>query len=623
MSVSVSAPSLVGRTIDKRYVVREHLADGGMGSVYVALDERLDREVALKIMRPDLARDQDFVRRFRREARSAARLTHPNVVAVTDQGADDDFVFLAMELVRGQTLRQLIRRDAPLPVREALEFTEGILRALDAAHQAGLVHRDVKPENVLIGAHGVKVADFGLARAVTTDTLTGDSDVLLGTAAYLAPEQVVSGRADERSDVYATGLLLFEMLTGEKAFPGDSPINVAYQHVHGTMPRPSDAVPSVPSSVDDLVLRSTAKDPDERPANAGTMLHELHLTRDRLGATVLDETPRSRQPGRTDDHVTGPLIADSTQRIGRGEPPAIDPVRRHRRRWLAGLLVAVLLLAGGLGAWAFTAGPLGKVAIPTTAGKKQGGAVDAIQRAGLHARVTQVFSEKVARGVVVSASPGAGDEVRKNSTVTLTVSKGAERYAVPLVVGRSEAAARRALTKAHLQVGKVTQAYDEKIATGEVARIDPAGGSSQKPGTTVDLVISRGKQPIEITDVTSQPKATAEQTLTDAGFTVKFGPAQHSDTVAAGDVISQNPPNGTGHKGDEIQLVVSEGPVMVTVPKVVGMSAGAAKDKLEGLGFKVKTSYPLLIPVLFQVQGQSVNADTQAPKGSTITIDVV
>lgn len=623
MSVSVSAPSLVGRTIDKRYVIREHLADGGMGSVYVALDERLDREVALKIMRPDLARDEEFVRRFRREARSAARLTHPNVVAVTDQGSDDDFVFLAMELVRGQTLRQVIRRDAPLPVREALDFTEGIVRALDAAHQAGLVHRDVKPENVLIGAHGVKVADFGLARAVTTDTVTGDSDVLLGTAAYLSPEQVESGRADERSDVYATGLLLFEMLTGEKAFPGDSPINVAYQHVHGTMPRPSDAVPTVPPAVDDLVRRSTAKNPDDRPANAGAMLHELHLTRDRLGSVALDQVPRPQSPDFTDDHETGPLDPDSTQQIGRGGPPPTGRTGRRRWPWIAGLLVLVLLVAGGLGAWAFTAGPLGKVSVPTVAGKKQGRAVDAVQHAGLHARVNQVFSEKVPRGVVVSASPGAGDEARKNSTVTLTVSKGAERYTVPSVVGKSEAGARTAITDAHLRVGKVTRAYDEKVANGKVARVTPDGGSAQKPRTDVDLVISKGQQPIDIADVTGQPKADARQTLTDAGFTVKFGAAQHSDTVPAGDVISQDPPNGTGHKGDEIQLVVSKGPVMVTVPKVVGMSSGAAKEKLESLGFQVKTSYPLLVPVLFQVQGQSVKANTRAPKGSTITIDVV
>ncbi len=594
-----------------------------MGSVYIALDERLDREVALKIMRPDLARDSDFVARFRREARSAARLAHPNVVAVTDQGADDDYVFLAMELVRGQTLRQLIRRDAPLPVRTALDMTEGILRALDAAHQAGLVHRDVKPENVLVGAHGVKVADFGLARAVTTDTVTGDSDVLLGTAAYLSPEQVEFGQADERTDVYATGLLLFEMLTGEKAFPGDSPINVAYQHVHGATPVPSDTVSTVPAAVDDLVLRAAATSPQDRPANAGVMLHELHLTRDRLDALDLDQTPRPRATVPADDHDTGPMEAESTQHIDAGGPPR--RARRTGRRWpwVAAILACVLLVAGGLGAWAFTAGPYGQVQVPTVAGKPQGRAVDAIQQAGLHAQVTKVFSEKVARGVVVSTDPGQGNDARKKSTVMLTVSKGPERYTVPSVVGRSSAAARATIKKAHLKVGTVSQAYDEKTPKGKVVRVAPDAGSSQKPGSKVDVVVSKGKQPITIDDVTGQSRDEAKQTLTDAGFKVTFGPQQHSDTVAKGSIISQSPADGTGHKGDTIQLVVSKGPVMVTVPKVIGMNSRAAKQKLEALGFQVKVSYPLLVPVLFQVQGQSVKAQHQAPKGGTITIDVV
>lgn len=619
MGVSISAPSLVGRTIDKRYVVREHLADGGMGSVYVALDERLDREVALKIMRPDLARDEEFVARFRREARSAARLTHPNVVAVTDQGSDDEFVFLAMELVRGQTLRQLIRRDAPLPVRQALDLTDGILRALDAAHSAGLVHRDVKPENVLVGASGVKVADFGLARAVTTDTLTGDSDVLLGTAAYLSPEQVESGKADERSDVYSTGLLLFEMLTGEKAFPGDTPINVAYQHVHGTMPRPSDAVPSIPAEIDELVLRATAKDPAARPANAGAMLRELQQARSRLAADELDAAPSV--PPDDVDH-TGPLTNDSTQHFPRDPSGAVTRTRRKRWPWIAAVL-AVLLVLGGAGAWAFTAGPFGRVSVPSVAGARQGKAVGAIQDAGLHARVTQVFSEKIAKGIVISSDPGSGQDVRKNSTVTLDVSKGPERYTVPSVVGLSEQAARAAISRAHLRVGTVSKAYDETVPAGKVASVSPDVGKSEKPRTTIDLTLSKGKQPIDIPDVTGKSKDDAKQQLTDAGFAVQFGTDQNNDSVPKGDVLTQDPANGVGHKGDTIRLVISKGPVLVTVPKVVGKSPGDAKAELEARGFKVKTHYPLLVPVLFQVQGQSVNAGSQAPKGSTITIDVV
>lgn len=286
-----SEASIVGRVIDGRYRVTRHLADGGMGSVFVAIDERLERDVALKVMRADLARDDAFVARFRREARSAARLGHPNVVAVTDQGSDGQYAFLAMELVLGDTLRQLIRRRGPLPVDEALGLMDPILDGLAAAHRAGLVHRDVKPENVLISQTGqVKVTDFGLARAVTTSTLTGDSDILLGTASYLSPEQVEHGSADARSDVYSAGLLLFEILTGEKAFPGDSPIHVAYQHVHGTMPRASDAVSGIPDTVDDLIAQATAKDPDDRPATAADLLVALRTVRRGLESGHTDHT---------------------------------------------------------------------------------------------------------------------------------------------------------------------------------------------------------------------------------------------------------------------------------------------------------------------------------------------
>ncbi|NNG39842.1 Stk1 family PASTA domain-containing Ser/Thr kinase [Flexivirga sp. ID2601S] len=621
--MSTTAPSLIGRTVDRRYVVRGHLADGGMGSVYVALDQRLDREVALKIMRSDLARDTEFVARFRREARSAARLTHPNVVAVTDQGEDEQYVFLAMELVRGRTLREVIRQDAPLPAREALDIADGILQALQAAHRAGLVHRDVKPENVLIGDSGVKVTDFGLARAVTTDTLTGDSDVLLGTAAYLSPEQVERGRADERSDVYSAGLLLFEMLTGEKAFPGDSPIHVAYQHVHGTMPAPSDAVPSVPPSVDALVARATARNPDDRPANAGDFLRELRAVRAGLTPEALDAAPRASVPAPDDHERTDPLRPGSTQQISRSGPPPV--ARTGRRRWplFGGLLAALLLVVGGVGGWAFTSGPLGSVDVPAVVGKQQGVAVDTVQRAGLHTKVQQVFSETAAAGTVVSTTPGAGDGQRKTDAVVLRVSKGPERYDVPSLVGKSEADARRAITDAHLKVGSVTQAYDESTPSGQVASTIPSGGSSQKPGTAVDVVVSKGKQPVTVPDVTGSPKSDAEQQLTAAGLKVTYGPEQNSDSVAKGDVISQSPSDGNLFKGDSVQLVVSKGPVMVTVPKVVGKSPGDAKAELEQLGFQVKTTYPLLVPVLFQVQGQSVDAGSQAPKGSTITIDVV
>src|SRR5436190_391560 len=269
-NVSDSSLRVVGRVLDGRYRILSHLADGGMATVYLALDERLDREVAIKVMHDNLARDTTFVSRFRREARSAARLGHPNVVAVFDQGEDDSgndaLIFLVMEYVPGRTLRDVLSAEGPLTPRAALDLFDPILQAIAAAHDAGLIHRDVKPENVILREDGVvKVADFGLARAVTSATTTNASGTLLGTVAYLSPEQVERGIADARSDVYAAGLVLYEMLTGRKAFDGDSPIHVAYQHVHGSIPAPSSRVSSVPAELDALVALATSRDPDQRP----------------------------------------------------------------------------------------------------------------------------------------------------------------------------------------------------------------------------------------------------------------------------------------------------------------------------------------------------------------------
>lgn len=289
---TASTHPLVGELVDGRYRVLRHLADGGMATVLLATDTRLDREVALKVMRPDLAADETFVARFRREARSAARLSHPNVVPVLDQGEDGGLVWLAMEYVEGRTARAVIDAEGALTPRAALDILEPVLTGLAVAHDAGYIHRDVKPENVLIAGRGpVKVADFGLARAVTSQTTTAEDGVLFGTVAYLSPEQVERGIADARSDVYAAGLILFELLTGQRAVEGESPIHVAFQHVHGSLPVPSEVVEDLPTELDDLVALATHRDPDERPRDAGAYLAELQRVRADLSTEQLDRRP--------------------------------------------------------------------------------------------------------------------------------------------------------------------------------------------------------------------------------------------------------------------------------------------------------------------------------------------
>ena len=452
------ADSLVGRVIDGRYRILSHLADGGMASVYVALDARLDRDVALKIMRPGLATDAVFVERFRSEARSAARLSHPNVVAVYDQGEDDGDVFLAMELVEGKTLRDVIHEEAPLTAREAIAILEPILLALRAAHAAGLIHRDVKPENVIVRRDGeVKVADFGLARAITNQTTTSQTGVLLGTVSYLSPEQVERGVADQRSDLYAAGLLLFEMLTGRKAVSGDTPIQIAYKHVHGSIDAPSAVVPTVPARLDDLVARATALEPDDRFASASDFLAALqHVRRDltpaeldRRGTAVGATSPSpvitttAALPAARDHTPPSPYAAPSGPAEGSGQVEGDDadgiPVRARQRSSLAGLpvhdepevshtaalplqrkrtrrrwpwwLVAALLVIGGAAAgWWFVLGPGGMTVVPAVVGQQVSVADSTLSQASLSMDENEEFSETAAKGIVLRIEPDAGTE---------------------------------------------------------------------------------------------------------------------------------------------------------------------------------------------------------------------
>ena len=593
-----------------------------MGSVYVALDERLDRHVALKIMRPDLARDEAFVERFRREARSAARLSHPNIVAVTDQGQDEQYVFIAMELVEGTTLRELLRASAPLSARRTLDIAAGVLAAIAVAHRAGIVHRDIKPENVLLRDDGtVKVVDFGLARAVTTHTFSTDASVMFGTAAYLAPEQVETGTASERSDVYTVGLLVYEMLTGVKAFPGDSPIHVAYQHVHGTVPRASGVVPTVPPVLDEFIAHATATDPAERPADAAEMLEHLQAVQRSLGPDELDALPASGGSDTTAQVAhTSRLGTDSTRALGRYDG---SPARGRRRRpvliAVVGALLVILLATGG---WLFTAGPLGEEKVPDVLGRQQGAAISALHARHLDGTIRDVYSETVPKGAVVASDPGAGAQVRRIDSVTLQVSRGPERHAVPPVAGNTRAQAQSALTGAALTLGTVSDAYSEAVPSGRVVSSSPAAGASLKRGTRVALVVSKGRQPITVPNVVGDSGDAATSTLNGLGFTVQQGTQQFSDTVAQGDVISQTPSSGTGFRGDSITLVLSKGPEMVTIPDVTGQTSQKARAELEALGLKV--SIDRFFGGLFNdVRASNPSAGTSVRKGSTVTLSVV
>ncbi len=632
--------ALVGSTVDGRYRVLSLLARGGMATVYEALDLRLDRVVALKIMHPHLAHDQAFVSRFQREAKAAARLTHGHVVAVYDQGEDNGVVYLAMEYVPGRTLRDVLRQYGPLTPEQALVFLDPVLEALAAAHAAGFVHRDIKPENVLISDDGrVKVADFGLARAVEANGESVTQGMIIGTVAYLSPEQVERGEADGRSDVYAAGILLFEMITGQVPHAGESPLSVAYQHVNNDVPPPSASRSDIPPEVDALVVTATRRDASLRYQNAFDFLADVRRVRTSLppprpfvdshDTLVVDVGMASQlAAGRPATPLTtGGPAAPRTTPAARTQPtmqPTMQPERYRRSRApLFILLLVIAVLATAAGAWYLAAGPGRTVANPAVAGSSVQEASAALAAVGLTLEVAEEqYSEDVPADVVISTDPAAGEGVRIDGTVKAIVSKGPERYDVPAVKGLPQAQAAEALVQANLVVGSIKEAYDDKVVAGAVVSATPKPGASVKPATPVDLVVSKGPEPVPVPDVVGKKVGTAKEALARVGLksdvTQKF-----SEEVADGDVISVKPKAGTiVDSGSRVALVVSKGPPPVTVPNLIDMPRGKAESTLRRLGLRPNVVEGDFTP-LNRVISQDPAAGSVIPKGSTVTIRII
>ncbi|MBW8735668.1 MAG: Stk1 family PASTA domain-containing Ser/Thr kinase [Streptomyces turgidiscabies] len=651
---------LVGQVLDGRYRVDARIAVGGMATVYRAVDTRLDRVLALKVMHPTLAADATFVERFIREAKSVARLAHPNVVQVFDQGADGSYVYLAMEYIAGCTLRDVLRERGALQPRAALDILEPVLAALGAAHRAGFVHRDMKPENVLIGDDGrVKVADFGLVRAV--DTVTNTTGAVLGTVSYLAPEQIESGTADPRVDVYACGIVLYEMLTGDQPHYGDSPALVLYKHLHEDVPPPSALVPGLAFELDALVASATARDAGIRPYDAVALLSQVLETRGSLDAEQLDAVPPQAVASAHDNAedltsvipralaVPRPLPvneddsrADDRQftRTNRtsllgavGAPPAPAPpappapparrsARGRGRRAPLAVLVAVLLVLGvGAGVWYINSGQFTQV--PGVLSKTEAQARDRLTAAGLEVRIAKDYSDTVARGAVISTDPEVGERIRDHDTVTLTISRGPETVPVPQLGGYRLDKARALLKRNGLEPGMVTREFSDEVPRGSVISTSPDAGTERRAGSAVALVVSKGS-PVEVSDVTGSDLADARAELEQAGLKVKVATkAVNSDEFEQGQVAVQSPEGGSeAEQGDTVTLTVSKGPEMIKVPDVVDDSVDEAKEALEGAGFTVEEDRGLLGLFGDTVKKQSVDGGDTAPKGSKITITI-
>ena len=620
MEQSVPDP-LVGQTIDGRYLVRARLARGGMATVYEAVDLRLDRVVALKVMHRHLAEDPDFVARFEREAKSAARLSHPHVVAVYDQGHSDNLIYLAMEMVPGRTLRDVMRDFGPLTPEQALVILDPVLEGLAAAHAAGFVHRDIKPENVLLADDGrVKVADFGLARAVSTSNTSATQGLIMGTVAYLSPEQVERGDADERSDLYAAGILLFEMVTGQTPHAGDSPLSVAYAHVNNDVPAPSKIQPTVPPEIDALVVRATRREANLRYQRAAEFLADVRRIRANL------PPPRPF----VESHDTLVVDASTAARLAAGKPvapspdvsPAIADTRPRRRKgpWIA-LVIFLVVLGSGLGGWLLATGK--SVPTPDIVGQSTAAATDILSAAGLSLVVTEEqFSEELPADQVISSDPAPSAGVREGGAVGVVVSKGPERYVIPNVQGLTAAEATAALAGANLVIGSTTSVFDDRVPANAVSGTSPEIGTEVKPGTSVDIAVSKGPKPVPIPAVVGKKAQVAASALADLGLIV-VTKEKFSEQVADGLVIAIRPGEGTVvDSGTEVDLVTSKGPPPVEVPSLVDMPKNKAISTLKGLGLKPKVLEAAATP-LDRVYSQDPPAGTMIPKGSQVIIRII
>jgi eukaryotic-like serine/threonine-protein kinase len=639
MDTTLSRPS-AGHLLDGRYRVDSWVARGGMAAVYLGTDMRLGRTVALKIAHSEYANDPEFARRFIDEARAVARLSSQNVVAVYDQGCDGDVLYLAMEYIAGHTLRDLLNERGRLDPDEALDIVEGVLLGLAAAHREGIIHRDVKPENVLLGSENtIKVADFGLARAVAgaEHTRTG---MIIGTAAYLAPEQVSRSTSDARTDVYAAGVLLFEMVTGTQPHTGDTPLAVAYKHVNDVVPAPSSVVPGLPPALDALVALATNRDPDMRPADAGRFLQAIFDVRHGLQLAPLgvpvqhtaampspppgayyeasanhtlvvpalgladldgdwpDGYPRSRGKGRRGGYR------------GRSEPRLQRLLFSRTVFYLAGL-VAVVLVAGVV-AWWVTTGRYSTV--PQVRGMAASTASTELHNLGFAVTIARATHSDLPQGEVISTDPRSGSRMPRGHTVRIIESLGPLMIRVPSVTGMTVASAERQLESAHLKPGQVRDVASSTIPVGVVVSTSPVAGTSWPENKPVTITVSAG-QPLP--KLVGQQLAAAEQAAQSGGF--ELNPVEDaSSNTPAGTITSQSPAAGSPITPNEVVTVhVSPGPPMVAVPNVVGASVTEATKVLEQAGFQVSVDHV--------GPGSTVLSESpsgQAPRGSTITLTV-
>ena len=629
---------LSGELIDGRYQLTRQVANGGMASVYEANDTRLDRKVAVKIMHPHLAQDEAFVNRFIREAKAAAALSHPNIVAVQDQGWNQNgvpAVFIVMELIEGHTLREYLNERGRFEIKDAINYLTPILSALAAAHDLGIVHRDMKPENILISKEGrVKIADFGLARGeLIGSTMTAESSVVLGSVSYLSPEQVQRGVADSRSDVYALGIVAFEMLTGEKPFTGDSPIQIAYMHVNQEIPSLRSKRKEIPEALDTLISKATDRDPDKRPRTAGEFLKSLESIQSEIDPKTnqmklaldlpmepIKEKPRGKMKKAVEKEKEESIeVKETTQEIRAAKEKKKKASKRVRRNRKVAIILAIAL---GIGGWYTLVGPGSRVVVPSVVGGTYEQALSTLTPLGLTTVILEKrFDEDIAKGAIIETSPPGGGRVESGGQVKLIVSKGPERYIIPSVAGLTPEAATNALEKFPLIVGANTEVFNKEIPKGFVISTKPESGTEVKRDTPVSLVISKGVETVALVSYSGKSGEQALNELNDLGFDVESTYA-FNERVLSGVVISQTPTGvDVAPKGSTVTLIISKGSQYVFIPNVFSLDQIKATQALQDLQLKVVVK-KLGTKKVKKVTNISPKVGSKVKRGSVVTITV-
>jgi len=628
---------LTGELIDGRYQLIRQMATGGMASIYEAVDTRLDRKVAVKIMHSHLAQDEQFVERFIREAKAAAALSHPNIVAVQDQGWNQNgtpAIFLVMEMIEGHTLREYLNEQTRLSVTDGIKFLLPVLSALSAAHKIGIVHRDIKPENILISKEGrIKIADFGLAKGpLLGGTMTAESSVILGSVSYLSPEQVQRGVADSRSDIYSIGITAFEIFTGKKPFEGEQPIQIAYMHVNNRVPKISSVISGVPDQLDDLIYRATSANPDERPRDAtvfhdelSRISHSLNPKENQLSLELdIPIEPMRPKPSRKSlrskvkeltEPIPTPAPRETTEEV-RKRKRASKRVRRNRK-----IALAMAIVVGIVG-WYVLIGPGSRVVVPSTVGASQTEVSAALDPLGLTSIVVEKqFSEEIAEGRIIQSIPEAGGRIDQGGTVKLVVSKGPERFTIPNLAGLTPIAATNLIGKLPLTIQPLAEEFSSSVPKGYVIDSNPIAGEKVKRNSLIVIRVSKGIEQVALASYVGKSSDQALNELQDAGFVVTstYG---FSETRLAGEVISQKPAGGaTADKGSKVSLVISKGTQFAYIPNLFSIEEAKAVAALKDLDLKVVVK-KIGKKTVKKVTNVSPKVGSKVKRGSTVTITV-